>query len=190
MRPRSRLLDGGNNPGVAIPMIRIRGALCALVLACSLMTGGTAQAKGGYLQCVPFARQVSGIQLFGRAAGWWSAAVGRYARGNLPQVGAVLSFASSRSMPAGHVAMVSKIVSGREVLLTHANWSRRGGIEHDVRAVDVSPAGDWSMVKVWFAPLGDLGQRVNPANGFIYAGNTPAVQQPVTFAEASSRTPG
>ena len=36
-------------------------------------------------------------------------------------VGAVLSFASSRAMPVGHVAMVSKIVNDREVLLTHAN---------------------------------------------------------------------
>lgn len=171
-------------------MIGIRGTLCALVLACSLMTSGAAQARGGYLQCAPFARQVSGIQLFGRAAGWWSAAVGRYARGNQPQVGAVLSFAASRSMPAGHVAMVSQIVSGREVLLTHANWSRRGGIEHNVRAVDVSAAGDWSMVKVWFSPIGDLGQRANPANGFIYPADTPVEQQPVTFADASSKVPG
>lgn len=151
-------------------MMKFKGAVFALALVFGLVAGAPAQARtGGFLQCAPFARQVSGIQLFGRAANWWNEAVGKYLRGSLPQVGAVLSFSSSHSMPAGHVAMVSKIVSDREVLLTHANWSYRGGIEHDVRAVDVSPNGDWSSVKVWYGPLGGLGQRPNPANGFIYA---------------------
>ncbi|MFT3964351.1 MAG: CHAP domain-containing protein [Sphingobium sp.] len=139
------------------------------MLTFGLFAGTSAEADGGFLQCAPFARQISGIQLFGRAANWWNEAVGRYARGTLPKVGAVLSFASSRSMPAGHVAMVSRIVSTREVLLTHANWSYRGGIERDVRAIDVSAAGDWSQVKVWYGPIGGLGLRPNPANGFIYA---------------------
>lgn len=165
-------------------MTSMRGALYALLLACSLMTGETVEAKA-YLQCAPFAREVSGIQLFGRAAGWWEAAAGRYERGNVPKVGAVLSMASSRDMPAGHVAMVSKIVSDREILLTHANWSYRGGIERDVRAVDISPAGDWSMVRIWFAPSGDLGQRANPANGFIYPQAAPINRQPVILADAS-----
>ncbi|HEX7822111.1 MAG TPA: CHAP domain-containing protein [Sphingobium sp.] len=148
--------------------MKFKGALCALALTFGLLVGTPAQA-GGFLQCAPFARQVSGIQLFGRAANWWNEAVGKYMRGSQPQVGAVLSFSSSHSMPAGHVAMVSKIVNAHEVLLTHANWSYRGGIEHDVRAVDVSAAGDWSSVKVWYGPIGDLGLRPNPANGFIYA---------------------
>jgi surface antigen len=151
-------------------MMKFKSALLALSLVLGLVAGAPAQAHtGGFLQCAPFARQVSGIQLFGRAANWWNAAVGKYLRGSLPQVGAVLSFSASHSMPAGHVAMVSKIVSDREVLLTHANWSYRGGIEHDVRAVDVSPNGDWSSVKVWYGPIGGLGLRPNPANGFIYA---------------------
>lgn len=164
-------------------MKNFKGAFCALMLTVGLFAGAPANARGGYLQCAPFARQVSGIQLFGRAANWWNAAVGRYARGALPEVGAVLSFASSRSMPAGHVAMVSKIVSEREVLLTHANWSYRGGIEHDVRAVDVSAAGDWSSVKVWFGPIGGLGLRANPANGFIYAGASPMAAPTIASAD-------
>jgi surface antigen len=150
-------------------MKSFKSAFCALALTFGLMAGTPAQAQSGFLQCAPFARQISGIQLFGRAASWWSEAVGHYARGALPQVGAVLSFAASRAMPAGHVAMVSRILNAREILLTHANWSYRGGVEHDVRAVDVSPAGDWSQVKVWYGPIGDLGQRPNRANGFIYA---------------------
>lgn len=39
--------------------------------------------------------------------------------------------------------------------------SRRGQIERNVRVVDVSSAGDWSMVRVWYAPIGDLGLRAN-----------------------------
>ena len=46
-----------------------------------------------YLQCVPFARQSSGIQLYGDALSWWDQAAGRYARGRQPKVGAVMSFA-------------------------------------------------------------------------------------------------
>src|SRR3546814_7709184 len=80
----------------------------------------------------------------------------------------VLAFRSSRAMRAGHVAMVSKVLSNREVLLNHANWSYRGGVEQDALAVDVSPEGDWSEVRVWYGPSGQLGIRSNPAYGFIY----------------------
>ncbi|MEI9851041.1 MAG: CHAP domain-containing protein [Sphingomonas sp.] len=140
----------------------------ALVVACCLATAVPAQAKSGYLQCVPYARQLSGVAIFGNAWTWWEQAEGRYERGVEPRVGAVMSFQRVKSMPLGHVAMVSKIVGDREVLLRHANWSRRGGIEQDVRAVDVSPEGDWSEVRVWFSPIGDLGKTVYPLNGFIY----------------------
>lgn len=139
----------------------------------------TIPAAAQFWQCAPFAREVSGIQIRGNANTWWGQAAGRYARGNKPQIGAVLSFQSTRRMRVGHVAMVSQIVSEREVLLTHANWSRRGGIERDVRAVDVSAAGDWSQVRVWYGPQGGLGTSANPTDGFIYAGGTPAVQAPV-----------
>src|SRR3546814_2760144 len=94
-----------------------------------------------------------------------SSDLGRYERGHEPRVGAVLAFSASRSMPVGHVAMVSKVVSEREVLLTHANWSYRGGIERNVRAIDVSPNNDWTDVRVWYGPIGDLGLRPNPAKG-------------------------
>jgi surface antigen len=141
-------------------------AAVALIVAASSLAATPAQA--GVLQCVPFARAISGIELFGRAASWWAQAAGRYARGHAPRVGAVLAFASSRAMPAGHVAVVSRVLGAREVLLTHANWSYRGGVERNVRAIDVSPAGDWSEVRVWHGPTHDLGIRTNPAQGFIY----------------------
>lgn len=125
-----------------------------------------------YLQCVPYARSVSGIQIYGDALTWWEQAEGRYARGHQPKVGAVMSFAPYGRMELGHVAAVSRVVDSRTVLLRHANWSpiggHRGQIENDVRAVDVSPANDWSQVRVWYAPIGDLGKTAWPVNGFIY----------------------
>lgn len=125
-----------------------------------------------YRQCVPFAREASGIQLYGDAHTWWDQADGKYARGRQPKVGAVMSFRPHGPMTLGHVAMVSRIIDERTVLLRHANWSpidgRRGNVELDVRAVDVSPANDWSEVRVWYAPIGDLGTTRWPVNGFIY----------------------
>jgi len=38
----------------------------------------------------------------------------------------------------------------------------------DVEAVDVSPANDWSEVRVWFAPIQGLGSTHWPVDGFIY----------------------
>ncbi|MBY0520330.1 MAG: CHAP domain-containing protein [Sphingomonas sp.] len=147
--------------------LKFLAARFALVLSCVLMTG--APAVAGTLQCVPFAREVSGIYIRGNANTWWQQAEGRYAKGHAPKAGAVLTFSAISKMRYGHVAMVSRVVSDREVLLTHANWSRRGGIERDVRAIDVSEAGDWSAVRVWYGPTGGLGTTVYPTRGFIYA---------------------
>jgi surface antigen len=124
------------------------------------------------LQCVPFARQISGIQIFGNAGTWWNQAAGKFARGGQPKVGAVMAFKPTKSMPIGHVGTVSKIVSDREVLIDHANWSlihgRRGQIERGARVLDVSEAGDWSKVRVWYAPMKGLGTSTYPLYGFIY----------------------
>ena len=125
-----------------------------------------------YLQCVPYARDVSGIRIFGDAHTWWDQAAGKYARGTRPRVGAVMSFRPFGNMRLGHVAAVSRVLDSRTVLLRHSNWSpiggRRGQIENDVRAIDVSAAGDWSEVRVWFAPIQGLGTTHWPLNGFIY----------------------
>lgn len=129
----------------------------------------TAAQASRYLQCAPFAREASGIDIRGNAKTWWHQAEGRYERGNTPREGSVLTMPGYGRMGYGHVAMVSKVVNDREILLTHANWSRRGGIERDVRAIDVSANGDWSRVKIWHAGSGDLGTTSYPAYGFIYA---------------------
>src|SRR5690348_6803102 len=76
-----------------------------------------------YLQCVPVARQVSGIQIYGDAWTWWNQADGRYAKGRTPRAGAVMAFPAHGTMTLGHVAAVSRVIDSRTVLLTHANWS-------------------------------------------------------------------
>jgi len=156
----------------------------ALVVSCGLMTATAANAQ--FWQCAPYAREISGIQIRGNANTWWGQAAGRYERGNAPKVGAVLSFQSTRRMRVGHVAMVSEVVSDREILLTHANWSRRGGIERNVRAIDVSAAGDWSKVKVWYAPQGGLGTSDYPTNGFIYADHGMSVAPAIVAGESDA----
>ena len=135
-----------------------------------------------FWQCVTYAREVSGIQIRGNAETWWGQAAGRYDRGNTPRAGSVLAMPGYGKMSMGHVAMVSKVLNDREILLTHANWSRRGQIERNVRAIDVSAKGDWSRVKIWFAGNGDLGTTSYPASGFIYSGKSfsPAVPSPAT----------
>ncbi|MBL0022505.1 MAG: CHAP domain-containing protein [Sphingomonadales bacterium] len=126
----------------------------AAVAALSMLIPAQAMA----LQCVPFARQVSGIAIHGNAGTWWGQAAGRFERGQQPKVGAVMAFKPTKSMPIGHVGMVSKIVSDREVLIDHANWSlingRRGQTERGARVLDVSAKGDWSQVRVCVRRLG------------------------------------
>lgn len=125
----------------------------------------SAQPKKGRIWCVPFARDITGVALRGNANTWWKQAADQYERGQVPKVGAVMNFSSSKSMPMGHVAVVSKVISEREVLIDHANWVRNR-ITTDVLAVDVSEKGDWSRVKV--ANSGGTLGRVNPVYGFIY----------------------
>jgi surface antigen len=157
--------------------MRVTPALAAIALACAaapaLADGldDTSEAQP-YLQCVAYAREISGIQIYGDALTWWDQAEGRYARGHTPLPGAVMAFQPYGSMTLGHVAAVSRVIDSRTVLLRHANWSpiagRRGQIEDDVRAVDVSPDNDWSEVRVWYAPIQDLGTTAWPVAGFIY----------------------
>lgn len=122
----------------------------------------------GVLQCVPYARIVSGVTIRGDALGWWDQAEGQYKRGHKPRKGAVLAFKPYGPMTLGHVAVVSRILDDRRILIRHANWSVPGAIEEDVLAIDVSEARDWSQVRVWHSPTAQMGARANPTWGFIY----------------------
>ncbi len=160
------------------PLIAASVVLCAPVNGQNTTDSVTAGTVGisaiqfMALQCVPYARTVSGIQIYGDAHTWWGQAEGKYARGDRPKVGAVMAFKPYGRMELGHVAAVSKIVDSRTVLLRHANWSlidgARGQIENDVRAIDVSEDNDWSKVRVWFAPIQGIGGTAWPVQGFIY----------------------
>ena len=143
----------------------------------SVVDGGGSINLPPYLQCVPYARQVSGIQIRGDAYTWWGQAEGKYARGFWPKVGAVMALRPHGNSHLGHVAAVSRIIDDRTILIRHANWSpingRRGQIEDNVKVIDVSPANDWSEVRVWYAPIQAIGGSVWPVQGFIYPGKPP-----------------
>lgn len=175
----------------AVPL----GAKGTLIDDSAMVSGGGSAALPPYLQCVPYARAVSGIMIFGDAHTWWDQAAGRYARGTMPKVGAVMAFRPHGGSSLGHVAAVSRIIDSRTILIRHANWSpingRRGQIEDNVRAIDVSEANDWSEVRVWYGPIQDLGTTRWPVQGFIYSGKPPKGEQraapaPLTFARAST----
>lgn len=139
--------------------------------AAALLLSGlvVAPASGAtVLQCVPYARIVSGVAIRGDALTWWDEAAGQYKRGHKPRKGAVLAFRPHGPMQLGHVAVVSRILDDRRVLIRHANWSVPGAIEEDVLAIDVSEDGDWSQVRVWHSPTAQMGARTNPTFGFIY----------------------
>ncbi|MCX8499298.1 MAG: CHAP domain-containing protein [Caulobacteraceae bacterium] len=154
--------------------LRTRNVLAALACAAGVVMSpmGSAHAED-YLQCVPFARTFSGIQIFGDAYTWWQQASGKYNKGFVPKTGAVLVFKQTGIMNKGHVAVVSQVLTDRVIQVTHANWSvisgTRGKVEKDVTVIDVSQQGDWSSVKVWYDPVRDLGNTVYPTYGFIYS---------------------
>lgn len=124
--------------------------------------------RGGGLQCVPFARDASGIELVGNAWTWWDEAAGVYERGSTPEPGSVLAFRANGVMRLGHVAVVSRVVNGREIEIDHANWGGyRGSVARGVSVVDVSPNNDWTAVRVGLGQSDDYGS-IYPTRGFIY----------------------
>lgn len=122
---------------------------------------------GSPLQCVPYAREAAGIEIYGDAWTWWDSAAGRYARGSQPRPGAVVQL-QVKHAERGHLAYVSEVVSSREIIVDHANWLNRGKIHRHTPMVDVSPNNDWSQVRVWYTPGGHLGGSTYPVVGFIY----------------------
>jgi len=153
-------------------LITLRNAIIPMLLVLQAIMMPAPAHANDYLQCVPFARELSGITIYGDAHSWWDQADGSYQRGTMPAEGAVLSLPSHGSMRLGHVAVVREIVDDRTILISHANWSpingRRGQIERRVAAMDVSEDNDWSKVRIWYAPIGKLGTTAFPVNGFIY----------------------
>ncbi len=163
------------------------GLLYSLALgltSCGGGASGVASPSGRIvLDCVPFARALSGIELRGDADAWWDEADGRYRRDNIPAVGSVLVFRRSDRLPAGHVGVVSRVVSSREIDLTQANWVHRR-ISVDQAAIDISPRNDWTLVRVFWPPTGQMGTTAYPTYGFI------AADFPATHEMLTARVPG
>jgi hypothetical protein len=148
----------------------------ALLAGCATRPGNDAGAHA--LSCVPYARARSGLRLRGDAWEWWQEAAGRYTRSREPRIGAVLVFARTGRLRQGHLAVVARLVSTREIRVDHANWAAeasggRSRIALDQPVRDVSAAGDWSLVRVWYPRLDELGATAFEARGFILPG--PAV---------------
>lgn len=120
------------------------------------------------LQCVPFARQLSGVQIFGNANTWWARAAGRYPRSSQPAFGSVFVLQGYNTTARGHVAVVTHIDSRRLIRVDQANWLNNGEISRDVPVLDVSPNNDWSEVRVWHIPGDHWGGRIYRGEGFIH----------------------
>lgn len=144
--------------------------LLGLLLALSACASGS---RGGYVggsvavECAPFARALSGVRLSGDAADWWWQAGERYYdRSTRPTIGSVLVLRRSGRLPSGHVAVVSQLLGQRQILVTQANWVHHR-VSQDQPVIDISSANDWSLVKVWWPPTGEMGSTAYPAFGFI-----------------------
>lgn len=120
------------------------------------------------LQCVPYARRISGVEIYGDANTWWAQAAGRYPRSSSPAPGSVLVVRGFNTSARGHVAVVREVVSERMIRVDHANWLNGGEISVGVPVMDVSPDNDWSELRVWHIPGGHWGGRVYAAEGFIH----------------------
>ena len=121
-----------------------------------------------YSECVPYARALSGIQIWGDAVTWWAQAANRYVRSTRPAPGSVLVLRGWNDMTRGHVSAVTEIVSSRIMRVDHANWLKGGEVSLNVPVIDVSDANDWSKVRVWHVPGGYWGGRTYEVEGFIH----------------------
>ncbi|GLR65566.1 hypothetical protein GCM10010909_02440 [Acidocella aquatica] len=152
-------------------MLARRLGLLAVFLALAACAGPRMASPSHFgtptpLTCVPYAREVSGIQLDGDAYEWWGEADGVYPRSQRPARGAVLVFAPHGRMDVGHLAVVTAVRGPRNILVTQSNWLPHR-IEHGQPVVDVSARNDWTRVRVWYEPAHQLGRKVYPTYGFI-----------------------
>ena len=119
------------------------------------------------LFCVEYARARSGLAVFGDAKFWWARAKNLYARMTRPMENAVMVFSGTARLKKGHVAVVTDIVSKREIRVDQANWQNHGEIDHSTPVLDVSAKNDWTKVRVWDMRSNTFGAHVYAISGFI-----------------------
>jgi hypothetical protein len=160
--PLPRKLEAGPMPGV-----RLAVAETALPHLPAPLPEPSIEKAAKRLFCVEYARAVSGLKIFGDAKYWWGRAKNLYARASHPLEEAVMVFSGSARLRRGHLAVVSKIVSPREIRVEQANWMNKGEIDHNTPVLDVSKNNDWSRVRVWDVPSKQFGAHVYAISGFI-----------------------
>jgi surface antigen len=123
------------------------------------------------ISCVPYARDVSGVQIRGDAYTWWQQAQGRYARGNVPKVGAIYVLAKTSKLKHGHLAVVTQVLDNRHIEVTHSNWgsdkATRSLIYKRMRVEDISSDNSWTNARFWNKDINTFGLPYT-AYGFIY----------------------
>jgi hypothetical protein len=133
-------------------------------------SGVQSETPGTPLQCVVYARARTGIDIHGDAADWWERAAGKYARGNQPILGSILVLTGYAGPHRSHLAVVTSMVSGREIRIDHANWFDDGTILKNDPVIDVSPDNDWTEVRVFNPRTHAMGGRTYLVRGFIGPG--------------------
>jgi surface antigen len=151
--------------------------LCAVLAACtsapdysSRYPDAERSTGDGALQCVPYAREQSHVQIYGDAYTWWDKAEGRFARSGAPSEGAVMVLYNYAGPNRAHVAVVREIVNPREIRVDHANWLDDGAIYVNDPVQDVSPGNDWSQVRVFNIRAHAWGGKTYQVQGFIGPG--------------------
>jgi hypothetical protein len=139
----------------------------APAIAAPILPDPLAEVPKRRIDSIAYARERSGIRLFGEPWRWWSGSRGHYHRGQIPVVGSVLVLKRS-GRGTGHLAVVTHRIGYREIVVDHANWLSQGQILKNTRVRDVSSANDWSEVRIWHAPNIEYGPTVYPASGFVY----------------------
>lgn len=135
----------------------------SIVMATFLLLAQLAHA----IECVPYARSRSGIQIFGNADTWWGQA---QSKGSKPYAGAVMSMPKQGTTSLsqyGHVAFVASVISSSEIVIDHANWNAPvGTVFTGVRVRDIS--GNWTRVQIENTPGSGYGSSTYTVDGFIY----------------------
>ena len=142
---------------------------------------GSADTSTDPSQCVPYARNVSGIPIFGDAYTWWGQAEGRFEKRSTPATGSVLVLAGYAGPTSAHLAVVRTIDSSRAIRVDHANWFNDGQVYLDDPVMDVSAHNDWSQVRVFNVRTGAWGTKIYAVQGFI-APNRPTGPSPIPAA--------
>jgi surface antigen len=164
---------GSRIPFAAAAVFCLFTAACASMPDDSASYQSTQHGSGmvpGGMQCVTYARARTGIAIYGDAVDWWDKSDGLYVHEQSPLLGSILVLTGYAGPRHGHLAVVTSMVSDREIKVDHANWLNDGAVFTDDPVLDVSESNDWSAVRVWNPRADAWGTKIYPVQGFIGPG--------------------